>query len=72
MDIKKEVDFWCKKLRLKPSQFARPYIKKSKSSRINHKGGFGHGTCSATISDVRMKEKIMMSIKSIKENYKGT
>ena len=72
MNVEKEMDFWAKELKIPLSQFGKPYIKDSEFSRINHKGGFNHGTCSATISGTRMKERVMMAIKSVREDYKGT
>ncbi len=67
MDIKKEIDFWSKELKIPTSQFIKPYIKESKSTRINHKGGFKHGTCSATIANTELKERVMMAIKAVQE-----
>ncbi len=68
MNIGKEMQFWSKELGLPLSQFAKPYIKESKRSDVDHKG-FGHGTCGLTVSNVRLKEKIMMGIKAIANNY---
>jgi hypothetical protein len=69
MDIKKETNFWAKKLSMPKNQFTKPYIKKSLSTRINQKGGFGHGTCNARIGDARLNEKILMGIKVISGKY---
>ena len=69
MDIEKEVDFWSKTLNVPLNQFTKPYIKKSSSARINHKGGFGHGTCNARFGNARLTEKIHMSIKTISDKY---
>lgn len=68
MDIKQEILYWQKVLGLPSSQFARPYIKKSTREEILHKG-FGHGTCGLVVSDVRLKEKVMMGIKVIADFY---
>ncbi|MFA5051323.1 MAG: helix-turn-helix domain-containing protein [Patescibacteria group bacterium] len=70
MDIKKEHLFWSKTLNLSPSQFRKPYIKESSNLRINHKGGFGHGTCRIYICDARIKEKIILLIQGITNQYK--
>jgi transcriptional regulator with XRE-family HTH domain len=74
MNIRKEIQFWSKILNLPLSQFNKPYIKKSSTNRINHKGGFGHGTCNVTIGNTRLAERIHMSIKAIADKYykKGT
>lgn len=69
MDIKKEVLFWSEVLNVPFSQFNTPYIKKSSSKRINHKGGFGHGTCNVGISNARLAERVRMSIKAIADKY---
>jgi len=69
MDINKELYFWSKILNVPLSQFIRPYIKKTSSKRINHKGGFGHGTCNININSVPIAENIFMSIKAITNYY---
>ena len=69
MNINKEMEFWSRVLKIPLSQFGRPYIKESSSERINHKGGFGHGTCNVTINSVLLAEKVFMSIKTISDHY---
>lgn len=69
MKIGKEMEFWSKILKIPLIQFGRPYIKKNSSKRINHKGGFGHGTCNVRINSVPLAEKIFMSIKAISDHY---
>lgn len=69
MDIKKEVRFWAKILDISNKQFNKPYIKKSSRKAINHKGGFGHGTCNVTFGNARLSEKILMAIKTIADRY---
>ncbi|MFH1186597.1 MAG: helix-turn-helix domain-containing protein [Candidatus Levyibacteriota bacterium] len=68
MDIKKEMKYWSKVLKLPLSQFAKPYIKQSTRVKIDHKG-FGHGTCGLLVSNILIKEKIMMTIKAISNYY---
>ncbi|KKR48937.1 MAG: hypothetical protein UT86_C0002G0112 [Candidatus Magasanikbacteria bacterium GW2011_GWC2_40_17] len=63
MNIKEEIDFWSEYLKISSDQFIKPYIKKNISKRINHKGGFGHGTCTIMFNRVTLKEKILMQIK---------
>jgi len=70
MDINKEIEFWSQNLDIHKDQFTKPYIKKSRLADINHKGGFGHGTCDLNIGDARLTEKILMSIKVISD-YSG-
>ncbi|MBI2041939.1 MAG: helix-turn-helix domain-containing protein [Candidatus Nealsonbacteria bacterium] len=69
MNIDKELQFWSKIIEIPISQFNKPYIKKTSINRINHKGGFGHGTCQARIGDARLSEKILMAIKTISDQY---
>jgi hypothetical protein len=69
MDINNELNYWSKTLRIPLRQFNRSYIKKTSSTRINHKGGFGHGTCNAKINSVPLAEKIFMSLKVISNKY---
>jgi len=69
MDIKKELLFWENTLGLTRSQFNKPYIKESSVKAINHKGGFGHGTCNVAIGNIKLSEKILMAIKAISDEY---
>ncbi len=69
MNIKKEMQFWSEILKIPLSQFARPYIKKTSSKNINHKGSFGHGTCNLRINSVPLAEKIFMGLKAISDRY---
>jgi len=69
MDIKKEIQFWVKILKMPIKQFMKPYIKKSSSKAINHKGGFGHGTCNLRVGNARLSEKILMGIKATADRY---
>jgi len=70
MDIKDKINFWSKKLKIPLSQFAKPYIKKTLSTRINHKGGFGQGTCNLRVGNARLSEKILMALEAISNKYK--
>lgn len=68
MSISKEMQFWSQELKLPLTQFTKPYIKESKRSELDQKG-FGHGTCGLTVSDIRLKERIMMAIEAISDYY---
>ena len=72
MNIKKEMSYWSTVLKIPLSQFNKPYVKMTTSKRINHKGGFGHGTCNVKIGDARLTEKILMAIKAISDKYNHT
>ncbi len=69
MNIDKEIKYWSTVLAIPKKQFNRPYVKKTSFSRINHKGGFGHGTCQARINDTLLAEKVFMSIKVISDRF---
>lgn len=69
MNIDGEIKYWSDILKISKKQFNRPYIKKTSSKRINHKGGFGHGTCQARIGDTLLAEKIFMSLKVISKRH---
>jgi hypothetical protein len=69
MDVEDQQRFWSKALSLPISQFANPYIKAVSKTGLNHKGGFGHGTCSLVVHDVLLKEKIMAGIKAVADYY---
>lgn len=68
MDIEAEKQFWSKQINIPPSQFIKPYIKKSKKADIDHKG-FGHGTCGLYVYDTPLKERILMAIEAIADYY---
>jgi hypothetical protein len=69
MDINEEMKFWSKELKMPLSRFAKPQIKKSEKSAIKYKGTFGHGTCGLLVNDVRLKERVIASIKAIADYY---
>lgn len=68
MNIDEEKNYWSGELKLSLAQFRRPYIKKSTRIEIDQKG-FGHGTCALVVNDVRLKEKVIMSIKTLADFY---
>jgi hypothetical protein len=68
MDIKKEIEYWSRALKMPLKQFAKPYIKESSRVNLTQKG-FGHGTCGLRVSNILQKEKIMMGIKAISDYY---
>lgn len=69
MNVEREVHFWEKILGISKKQFTKPYIKESSLKAINHKGGFGHGTCNVRVGGVELLEKILMAIKTISDEY---
>jgi hypothetical protein len=71
MNIKEEMKFWSKKLKMPLSRFANPQVKKNKKTEINYKGTFGHGTCGLLVNDVRLKERVIVAIKAIADYYEN-
>ncbi|MBU3934574.1 helix-turn-helix domain-containing protein [Patescibacteria group bacterium] len=69
MNIDKEITFWSKILNVPKNQFSKPYIKNSSSTRINHRGSFGHGTCNITLGSARISEQVSMAIKAISDKF---
>jgi transcriptional regulator with XRE-family HTH domain len=67
MNIKKQMNFWSKTLDLPISQFRKPYIKKTKFASITYSNGFGQGTCSVILDDVKICAKVMMGMQYIQD-----
>jgi transcriptional regulator with XRE-family HTH domain len=68
MDVGKEIKFWREKLKMNTRQFLKPYIKKSTTKELTHRG-FGHGTCCLVLNNTEAKERILMAIKAVAEHY---
>jgi hypothetical protein len=68
MDIEEEVEFWSNLLKISKENFKKPYIKKSNLTDITYKSGFGHGTCSLMVYDMVLYNKIISSLKYIKDS----
>lgn len=62
------IDYWSKILDLPKEQFTKPYIKSSNRTGLTYKS-YGHGTCNIIACNVKMSDKVAMSIKAIAENY---
>ena len=69
MNIEEEMKFWSKCLNIPITQFYKPYIKKTNKSDINHKGGFGHGTCNVELSGTISSDKTLMGLKVISDYF---
>lgn len=69
MNINQEHNYWSDILDIPVAQFRKPYIKQSLRSTITEKGGFGHGTCDLGVDDTKLKERIMMAIKVIADQF---
>jgi len=71
MDIKKEKDFWCHELGLKPDQFYKDQIRKLRSSSFSYAGSHRHGTCQIYHHSGEKKTELMLSIKAFFDTYRG-
>jgi len=69
MDVKKEVQFWVKKLSIPKKQFRKPHIKKSEKKGIGHRGGHGHGTCNIIYGSQPTSDYILMGLQYLREAY---
>lgn len=67
MNVKKETMFWAKELDVPISNFVKPYIKDSKLSSLTYKNSFSHGTCNIIYSNAVLHNKIMMSLKYLRD-----
>lgn len=68
MNIESELSYWSKELGIPKGCFNKPYIKKTLRISIDQKG-FGHGTCNLIVQNTVIKEKLLMSIRSIADYY---
>ena len=66
MKVDEEIRYWKKVLDVDRTQFNKPYIKLSTRSSLDYKS-FGHGTCRMQLSDVKIKERIMATIRLFSE-----
>jgi hypothetical protein len=67
MKIKEKTLFWSKELDISLNNFAKPYIKDSKFTSLTYKSGFGCGTCSVIYANAELHNKIMMSLRYLRE-----
>lgn len=71
MDIDNSKKYWSNELRLSLGQFRKPYIKKTLSSDITYKNGFGKGTCSVMLDCQDIAEPVLMGVKYLQDHYNG-
>jgi len=67
MSVKKETIFWSNILGIKEENFKKPYIKESRFSNLTYKSTFGHGTCNLYHANSDMHNKVMMSLKYLRD-----
>jgi hypothetical protein len=67
MNIKENLDFWSKEIKIPIEQFYKSYIKKNSIKSISYKNGFGKGTCSVIFGSRDLWEYITIGIKRISE-----
>ena len=65
MNVKKQIDYWSKFLKLNTSQFRKPYIKESKQTNITYRNGYGQGTCCLIYDNRDISEYIKQGLKYI-------
>lgn len=68
MNEKAEFRFWSKELNLPLINFQKSYIKSSNRIDLTYKS-FGHGTCNLYISNIRILERVLMTIKAIADHF---
>lgn len=68
MNIKNEVKFWSKALKIPEKRFKNPYIKKSKFSSIAYTT-FGHGTCNIVLDNRDTAEYVLQGLKNISSKF---
>lgn len=69
MDLRKEKDFWCKELGLKPNQFYKDQIRKLRPSSFSYAESYRHGTCQVYYHGWKKKSELMLSIKAFLDTY---
>ncbi len=65
---KSEINFWSSQINLALKSFGKSYFKSSNRTDLTYKS-FGHGTCNLYVSDTRIKERVLMSLKAIAGYY---
>ena len=68
MNIKKEIHYWSKKLKLNKDQFRKPYIKTTTLRGLTYKT-LGHGTCNVFLNNRDISEKVFMGMKALADRY---
>jgi len=71
MNLKREKEYWSQITNIPFSQFRNPQIKDSYTTRRNHKGRFGHGTCDIALNNVQVGQKVFMGIKAIGDSMRA-
>ena len=68
MNIKRQEKYWSRELGIPLKQFRKSYIKKSLSSAITYKNGFGQGTCTVSVYLTEVTAQVLMGIKYIQDS----
>lgn len=69
MSSDREMNYWIKELGLSRKHFLKPYIKNSKSDKINYSNSFGHGTCNVTYHNRDIADKVKMCLKYVQNMH---
>jgi transcriptional regulator with XRE-family HTH domain len=59
--------FWSRELNIPLKNFSSSYIKRSSSSGLTYKNGYGHGTCNVRVYNRDLSEYILMGLKYLRE-----
>jgi len=70
MNIKKELEFWSRTIKIPLVQFRKTYIKKTSSQSISY-FTFGHGTCNVLVGGGNLKNRITAGIRVVLEAAKS-
>jgi len=69
MNVRKELQYWSKTLKLPLSSFRKPYIKKSNRTGLTYMQKFTHGTCNLIYENRDVSEYILQSLEYIRSTF---
>ena len=69
MNVKKELQYWSKTLKLPLSSFRKPYIKKSNRAGLTYMQKFTNGTCNLIYENRDVSEYILQSLDYIRSTF---
>jgi hypothetical protein len=69
MDIRKEILFWSKKIKIPETQFKKPYIKNTTSYNRTWKSLSAHGTCNVVFFDQKLHDYVLGGLQYLRDTY---
>ena len=69
MNAQKELRYWSKVLKLPPSSFRKPYIKKTNRAGLTYMQKFTHGTCNLIYDNRDVSEYILQALEYIRSTF---